>query len=838
VALAGASAALFRKAALAVAGLGLLAITIARVEAQRGLPASGDQGALHSYENQLSFVENGGQLDSRVRYYAHGPGFGFYFTKREAMISLANGKRGAALALGFQGANPNATLTAGTMLPGKANYLHGDNPARWQTGLRTHGEVRYRALWPGIDMVFRGGRSGGGKLEYEFHLRPGANVNDIRLAYRGARGVALGGGGSLLVRTPVGTLKDAKPVSYQTIGGKRVPVASRYTLHGERSAYGFALGASYDPGRPLVIDPALVYSTFLGGADTDAGFDIAVEPGGSSYVTGYAYSPDFPTTTGAYDTTSNGSADAFVTKLDPSGNLIYSTYLGGTGNDFGNGISVDGGGNAYLAGDTSSDDFPTTPGAFDTTPDSSPFVDDAFVTKLNPSGSALSYSTYLGGLNNDHGYDVVVDAGGSAYVGGETGSAGGGSTDFPTTPGAYSTTATGGADAFVTKLNASGSALTYSTFLGGSINERIFGIALDGAGSAFVTGDTVSPDFPTTPGAYDSSFAGDSDGFVTKLNSAGSGLAYSTYLGGNSTELPRGIAVDAGGSAYAAGDTFSQDFPTTTGAYDTTNAGNFDSFVAKLNPTGTALTYSTFLGGQNSETPADVAVDATGSAHVAGATNSADYQTTPGAYDTSYNGSDAIVTKLDPSGSGLSYSTYLGGTGFDGGNGIGLDGGGAVHVAGVTESADFPTTPGAHDTTYNGSFDAFAATLDLTAPPASTPGCATSTNGQIVAQNRDRASFNGRANTSATGQPSGSQTYSDRGPADQVEMRSTSIDALVCDGRDASIFGRALVNGNEVTFQIDLHDGNGRSRDTYRIVLGSGYDSGKQSLRSGHVRVR
>jgi len=380
------------------------------------------------------------------------------------MLSFAEGKGrgGHALALNFLGANPHATLTARQRLPGKVNYLvgdePGDEPTEWQKGLATHAELLYGGLWPGIDMTVRGE---GGNLKYEFRLKPGASVEDVRLGYRGAEGLSVGAGGDLLIQTSLGVLKDAAPVSYQRIGGERVPVESRYLLKGD-GGYGFAVGA-YDPRYPLIIDPGLDYSTFLGGAGIDEGRGIAVREG-RAYVTGRTGSADFPTTQGAFDTSFNGGfTDAFVTKLNAAGSaLVYSTYLGGSSSDAGSGIAVDTTGKAYVAGQTSSVDFPTTPGAFDTSYNGD--NRDVLVTKLNASGSALVYSTYLGGASSDVGNGIAVDTRGRAYVAGQTGSA-----DFPTTPGAFDTSFNGGGDAFVTKLSAAGSALTYSTFLG----ERI-----------------------------------------------------------------------------------------------------------------------------------------------------------------------------------------------------------------------------------------------------------------------------------------------------------------------------------------------------------------------------
>jgi Beta-propeller repeat len=406
-------------------------------------PQMSEEAALDAYKRlPLSFVPNEGQTDKAVRYYAQGAGYGFYFSHKGATLSFSEGKGrgGHALALDFLGADPDATLTAKKRLAGEVNYLVGDDPAEWQQGLPTHGELLYGGLWPGIDMAVRGE---GDKLKYEFHLKPGSSVEDVRLGYRGAEGLSVGDGGQLLVHTPQGVLKDASPLSYQLIGGERVAVESRYKLEGD-GGYGFAVGA-YDPRYPLVIDPGLDYSTFLGGTNGDTGRDIAVDGRGRAYVTGATASPDYPTTPGAFDRTFNGQADAFVTKLNASGSALdYSTFLGGTGGDVGFGIAVDGRGRAYVTGLTQSPDYPTTSGAFDTTFNGE---FDAFVTKLNASGSALAYSTFLGGTGRDEGEGIAVREG-RAYVTGITDSP-----DYPTTRGAFDRTFNGSpADAFVTKL--------------------------------------------------------------------------------------------------------------------------------------------------------------------------------------------------------------------------------------------------------------------------------------------------------------------------------------------------------------------------------------------------
>jgi hypothetical protein len=408
--------------------------------------------------------------------------------------------------------------------------------------------------------------------------------------------------------------------------------------------------------------------------------------------------------------------------------LSYSTYLGGSSIDVGRAIAVDSSGNAYIAGITSSGDFPVTPGAFQTTCSGcSGGAQHVFVTKFNPTGSALVYSTYLGGTNNDSGLGIALDTLGDAYVTGYTLS-----TDFPTTPGAFQTACAGSCayqDAFVTELNPTGSALVYSTYLGGTGADVGQGIAVDASGDAYVTGDTLSSDFPATPGAFQTTCGGGpgnctiGDGFVAKLTSDGSGLVYSTYLGGSSVDQALGIAVDASGNAYVTGGTSSSDFPTTPGAFETTCPAQ-DSctpgagFVTKLNSPGSALVYSTYLGGSHGGAGFGIVVDNSGDAYVTGTTDSTDFPVTPGASQTTFGGgeTDAFVTKMNSSGSGLVYSTFLGGSGIDQGFGVALDSSDNSYVTGSTYSSDFPTTPGAFQTTCGGcsgtTADAFVTELN------------------------------------------------------------------------------------------------------------------------------
>ena len=626
------------------------------------------------------------------------------------------------------GANVHAKVSGLDELQGKSNYFIGTDPKKWRTNVANYAKVKYRDVYPGVDLVYYGNQR---QLEYDFVVHPGADPSQIALDV--GAGLALperapqaaplrvDRNGDLVVGTDGGEVIFHKPVVYQqNDDGNRRPIEARYVLSTPQSAIdnrqstiSFNL-APYDRRRPVVIDPVLAYSTYLGGGtEHDRGSGIAVDASGNAYVTGETGSSDFPTTPGTFQTTYGRSVDVFVGKLNATGSaLMYSTYLGGSGTEVGGGIAVDASGNAYVTGyasgtETSPPDFPTTAGAFQTTYGGQA---DAFVSKLNATGSALMYSTYLGGSGTEVGGGIAVDASGNAYVAAYTFSP-----DFPTTPGAFQATYGGGRDAFVSKLNAAGSALLYSTYLGGRGLDEGDELAIDGSGNAYVTGYTESSDFPTTPGAFQATYGGGGDAYVSKLNAAGSALLYSTYLRGSGFDHGVGIAIDASGNAYVTGATFSSNFPTTPGALQTTYGSGF---VSKLNATGSALLYSTYLGGSNYyDAGAGIAVDASGNAYVTGSTESSNFPTTPGAFQTvSAGGIDAFVSELNAEGSALLYSTYLGGSGGAQGSGIAVDAAGNAYVTGDT-GPDFPTTPGAFQTTCGWDRDAFVAKISFAAAP-------------------------------------------------------------------------------------------------------------------------
>ncbi len=460
----------------------------------------------------------------------------------------------------------------------------------------------------------------------------------------------------------------------------------------------FAVG-DYDETRPLVIDPVLTMSSFLGGNGDEFGRDITTDSAGNIYVSGYASSVNFPVSDPLQQNNAGG-INAFVTKLSPNGTtVLYSTYLGGGGNDFGGRVVVDSQGNAYLAGDTSSNNFPTQR-AFQATNGGGT---DAFVSKLSATGSSLIYSTYLGGVGEDDGRGIAVDASGRAYVTGRTGSS-----NFPIAH-ALQPSLNGAVDVFVTKFTPNGARLAYSTFLGGSGSaETGYGIAVDGGGNALVTGRTDSLNFPTSK-PIQATKSGGTDAFVSKLTSQGSSFVYSTYLGGGNDDHGRRIAVDAAGLAYVVGETASSNFPTAN-ALQPVHAGGNDAFVTKLRADGSAFVYSTYLGGSGQDQGISIAVDAAGNAYATGSTSSNNFPIFHSIQPFRLGPIDAFVTKIESSGASLAYSTYLGGEDSDSGIGIAADALGTAYVTGSTRSTDFPTV-NPFQPLHHGGSDVFVAKI-------------------------------------------------------------------------------------------------------------------------------
>jgi len=724
----------------------------------------------------LHFEANLGQTHQDVRFLARGPGYSLYLTAGEAVLILTkpnpDAKRDAhstperlstqargtpvVVRMSLVGAASKPLVSGLDELPGKANYFVGKDPAKWRTNVPTYAKVHYREVYPGIDLVHYGNQR---QLEYDFVVAPGADPNKIVLGFQGAERLEIDAEGELVLHAAGGAIRQRVPVVYQDVDGVRTKIEGHYVLK-DAHRVGFQV-AAYDQSRPLVIDPTLVYSTYLGGSGFDEGNGIAVDAVGAAYVTGSTQSADFtagctPPCT-VLDPTLDGGGDAFVTKIDPTGSkLVYSTYLGGSGNDRGFGIAVDAAGAAYVTGFTTSADFTascTTPcmvldatlgGGF-----------DGFVTKLDPTGSKLLYSTYLGGSGFDEGSRIAVDAAGAAYVTGDTQS-----TDFTAgcTPPCTVLDATldGGRDAFVTKIDPTGSKLLYSTYLGGSGSDAGRGIAVDGAGAAYVTGDTNSTDFtagckpPCT--VRDGSLGGTQDAFVTKIADIG---APPTLI----------LSPPA----------------------DTNPAGTGHTVTAKVtdaggNPVPNVVVRFTVTGSVS--TSGSCTTDASGQCSFI-------YQGPP------LPGADVITAFADTNNNGV-------------------------------QDAGEPT----------------GAATKIWILPVTTPLCEIfiADGGRITALNGDKASFGGNARSSATGQTSGQQTYQDQGPAQPLTVKSLSVLAIVCEGTtQASIYGQATINGSGSFFyRINVKDVGepGVGRDTYWILLETGYNSGQQTLEGGNVQIR
>ncbi|MGA2610996.1 MAG: SBBP repeat-containing protein [Terriglobia bacterium] len=760
----------------------------------------------------LSFEANQGQTDNRVKFISHGRGYGLFLTGDEAVLTLRsalsvvrgplsprggihdllprtpnfgfttpeqrsrvtdNGPRtpDSVVRLQLVGANPNAAVAGEAELPGKANYFLGNDPKQWRTNVPAYGRVKYQGVYPGVDLIYYGNQ--GGQLEYDFVVAPGADPSSILLAIEGAGRVGskqkavssgqsrIDSNGDLVVHM-IGDdeVRFHKPVVYQEqesevrsqkseganaarrSGNRQSSIDNRQLREGRfildaRNRVRFALGP-YDRTHPLVIDPVLFYSTNLGGSSVGTGYGIAVDSSGSAYVTGETDSTDFPTSTNALQANLQGMFNCFVAKLNAEGSaLAYSTYLGGSNIDACLSIAVDSSGNAYVTGDTGSEDFPTV-NPFQAINKAAAAISGestAFVAKLNSTGSALIYSTYLGGSTQDSGSGIAVDSSGSAYVTGNTFSA-----DFPTAHPFQATCSTcafpqGVGGAFVTKFNSAGTALVYSTYLSGSFGAVSYGIAVDSSGNAYVTGETRSTDFPTVNPVQAANHAPGGTAFVSKFNPAGSALLYSTYLGGSLTDNGAGIAVDSSGNAYVTGSTCSTDFPTVN-PLQTSLSNACYAFVTKLNAAGSALVYSTYLGGITGATPntgiwtgaTSIAADPSGNAYVTGETDATDFPTVNPIQSTcpalSAGCGNAFVSELNPAGSALVYSTYLGGSSLSYGHGVAVDSSGNAYVTGENDATDFPGAPPLQPNP-EGLIEAFVA--KTAGSPASGPGVTLST---------------------------------------------------------------------------------------------------------------
>jgi uncharacterized protein (TIGR03437 family) len=693
----------------------------------------------------VTFEPNVGQTDTRVKYVGHAPHETLWLTAEGATLGLSRKSRQAVLKLRFEGASHQPTISAQEPRPGVSNYFIGSDPTRWHASVPQFGKVRYRNLYPGIDVVFYGNPR---QIEYDFVVGAGADPSKIVLAFDGADRMTMDATeGDLALKIGDIEVRNRKPRIYQ---GDKI-VGGRWVTRGKWRA-GFTIDP-FDRSKPLVIDPVLTYATYLGGSAGDYGQAVAMDAQGNIYVTGGTDSSDFPTKAGL-STSYKSKFYAFVSKIDPSASgaasLVYSSYIGGTSayGDFGQAIAADSSGSAYVAGFTRSTDFPLN-NAFQTKINTSVNCGssgqvvpcpDAFVLKLSASGGALVYASYLGGANYDSAYGIAVDSSGNAYVTGEADS-----TDFPIRGTPYQNKLNGTSDAFLAKIAPNGT-LLYSTYFGGELDDFCNGIALDSSGMVYLACITDSGKLPVSANAYQSGLLGNSAAFVAKLNpsTGGSGgLLYSSYLSGTGGDTEAfAVAADASGNIYLTGSTTSPGFPVSTGAFgafqstyggvlgDQTFVGvPGDAFITKLNPAaggGAQLVYSTYFGGKNDEQGTAIAVDSKGRIIIAGGTDSLDFTTTVDAFQPYYYGYPStrkgFILLVDPSQSGdasLLYATLLGGTDDDMIYGMAGDpAGNTVVVAGEDFSGDGYVTAAAFQPAFRGADqsdgDAYIARFDFT----------------------------------------------------------------------------------------------------------------------------
>ncbi|HEY0704399.1 MAG TPA: SBBP repeat-containing protein [Candidatus Acidoferrales bacterium] len=770
-----------RMAGLVVAALAILAVTgfvfashrANRISA-RGVSAKAAQPAANSADlanafrkSALSFQVNEGQTDAQVRYLARGAGYELFLTPQEAVIALrhsatprsmrdprirpakksAHRDADSVIRLQLAGANTDAQMSGIGALPGHVNYFTGNDPKNWRTNVPSFSAVKYQDIYPGVDLVFYGNQR---RLEYDLIVAPGADPANIAFNVTGAKNLRINAHGDLAMQVAGGEVDLQKPAIYQERDGQKKEVAGNYALAANGSVK--VVVDQYDATQPLVIDPVLDYSTFLGGSSDDIANGIAVDAAGDAYVAGTTMSTDFPTIpSGGHP---NSTPAVFVAELNPGGTaLLASTYLSGSGGDEGTAVAIDASGNVYVTGQTFSTDFPTTGSALIQSPLAANDAGTAFLTVLN--GTTMVYSTYLGGTEGDEGWGVAADASQQAYVSGQA---------YPSSftvgaAGTFNGTLTNAnGSAFLARIDTTktgAASLAYYTFLtgsgpglfnpGGFPAEVAFAVAADSSQNAYVTGYTTSSDYPTTASAYLQTLAFSPDNgvvFVSKVNTGATGtasLVYSSFIAGPTSsgtgDFGLGIALGpTSGVAYLAGAVTSANYPSTTGSLQPALASpNGNGIVTLINTTASgsgSLQYSTFFGGTGGDTTTSLAVDTAGNVYAAGNTSSADLPFTPGAFQTSRTNAngEGLVLKLNPGGNGTAdklYATYLGGSGdgadADLAQGIAIDSNNNGYVTGQTVSGNFPHSAGVVQPALNGPSDAYVTELGLVAPLSASP---------------------------------------------------------------------------------------------------------------------
>ncbi len=743
-----------------ILGCGLFSLAVmmtadagAQAPASRVAPSAINRASNQYGQLPLSFEANRGQMDPHVKFLSRGSTYSVFLTSGGMTLALhpsavppvqnASINSGAPISiaprantLGFStqlrhpkrdskaapvsltinlvGAAANPKVVGENPLPTKVNYFIGRDPNKWQTNIQTYARVRYRNVYPGIDLLYYGNNR---QVEYDFVVAPGADANKIQFSVKGADTLGVDSQGNLVLTKGTSRMLFQAPGIFQEQHGARVQVSGGYSLK-DSTHVGFTV-SPHDNARALVIDPVLVYSTFVGGSGDDEGSAIAVDAGGNAYITGTTDSPDFPLPTlGSFTST---QTRIFLAKLDASGStLLFADYFGGSsGDDWPMGIALDSLGNAYVTGSATSADFPVL-NAYQASMSGN---QDAFLTKFSADGSSIIYSTYLGGTNTDYSNAVAVDRNGEAVVAGMTYSQ-----DFPVANAYQSSVSASqygywGTYGFVTKFSADGSSLVYSSYLGGSNvvgnypcisyecapSSGINAVSVDTSGNAYVTGSTANSDFPVTQGAYMTTYPGAYPsviGFVSKFTGSGV-IGYSTYLGGTGFNYLVAIAVDSSGSAYVTGwDDGNDNFPvTSTAICDPSTQFCNGATLTKLDSTGSSLIYSTYLGANNGMAGDAIQVDASGDAFIVGHSYSSQFSLVNPIQG--YAGdADVVVVEIDPAATTQLFASFLGGGQWDVGNGMALDSSGAIYIVGTTSSSDFPTKS-AYQASWGGLDDTF-----------------------------------------------------------------------------------------------------------------------------------
>ncbi len=684
--------------------------------------SSGQTGAVDSPERFQSpfFTQNVGQWSSQIKFRTGSfdaavwfaeDGTYYQFSKeiiddkhpqaRHTRTDAAFSYECLMIKASFVGTSSGLEIIGEEMLDYKCNYFLGNDQSRWKTDVPNYSSILYRNLYNGISLRYYGNDSG---LEYDFLVAPGADPSQIEIRYDGIESLAVNSDGELEVTTIWGTMVESCPYIYQVDGDDQIELSGSYELLSDNS-FGFAIDADYNTSLPVIIDPVLVFSTYFGAARGDYALGVELDNYQNMYITGVTSSSDFPLVFPFQDTYA-GNIDVFVTKMTPGGSLLFSTYVGGYGQEEWPTMDVDDEYSIYISGRTFSDDFPTHLGFSSEMNGNS----DLYAFKLSAAGNEMIYGTFLGGSSDDYAGYVAVDVNRRLYVCAITDS-----DDFPLVNPfqGYPSTNPASYDLTVTRFNQTGDALEYSTYLGGTEDESVLGIAVDPAGCAVVCGYTYSPEFPME-NPFDATLEG-CDGYITKFGPEGNTLVFSTYFGGSNNDWVECVDLDIYGNVYVTGSTRSTDFPLVNPYQAEFRGGNdiiTDLFISKFDPTGTTLMYSTFLGGTGDDFVERIMVDEVGIAYIAGYTYSPDFPLVNPLYGTLNGTYDVSLSSLTPNGQLLTFSTYLGGSEMESAWDIALDENRNIQMVGYTKSLDFPLVDPIQ-TTLKGTYDGFVCTIEL-----------------------------------------------------------------------------------------------------------------------------